>query len=111
MSRPVGKDGPSLTVDIDGVSPCVVKLGGELDASNADTLDERLHAVLATRPDCVVFDLSELRFVDSSGIGLFLRVARQIAKVVIRQPSTIVRQVLEHMGLAEVLVLEPVREP
>lgn len=56
----------------------VVTLPGEkLDAGNAKALKEELTAVLQPGAK-LVFDLSQLRFVDSSGLGLLLSSLRQV---------------------------------
>jgi anti-sigma B factor antagonist len=56
----------------------VVTLPGEtLDASNTKIMREELASVL-TPGAKLVFDLSQLRFVDSSGLGLMLSSLRQV---------------------------------
>jgi len=101
-------EGASLTVEIshDG-EQVLVSLGGELDISNVAGLDRRLEEALSGRPASLVFDLSGLRFLDSSGIGLLLRASSRVGSVQLRRPSQIVEQVIRHMGLAEVLSIEP----
>ncbi len=49
----------------------------ELDASNASELKRDLTALLETESR-IVFDLSQLRFVDSSGLGAFLSCLRRV---------------------------------
>jgi anti-sigma B factor antagonist len=49
----------------------------ELDASNAAEFKRDIAPVLEAHPQ-VVFDLSRLRFVDSSGLGAFLACLRQV---------------------------------
>ncbi len=56
----------------------VVTIPGEvLDASNTRILKEELAGVLSPGAK-LVFDLSQLRFVDSSGLGLMLSSLRQV---------------------------------
>ncbi|MDZ4799392.1 MAG: STAS domain-containing protein [Bryobacteraceae bacterium] len=56
----------------------VVTLPGEtLDAGNTKPLKDELTAVLQPGAK-LVFDLSQLRFVDSSGLGLLLSSLRQV---------------------------------
>jgi anti-sigma B factor antagonist len=56
----------------------IVTLPGEtLDAGNAKNLKDQLAAVLQPGAK-LVFDLSQLRFVDSSGLGLLLSSLRQV---------------------------------
>jgi anti-sigma B factor antagonist len=47
-------------------------LRGELDLEHAYTFDEELRRAEAARPPCVVLDLRELTFVDSSGLARLL---------------------------------------
>ncbi len=49
----------------------------ELDASNAGELKRDIAPVLEANTK-LVFDLSQLRFVDSSGLGAFLSCLRQV---------------------------------
>lgn len=50
-----------------------IGLTGELDQHNADLIRQELESViLATTASKVVFDLKELEFMDSSGIGVLL---------------------------------------
>lgn len=56
----------------------VVALPGDmLDASNAKEFKRDIASVLEPQAK-VVFDLAELRFVDSSGLGAFLSCLRQL---------------------------------
>jgi anti-anti-sigma factor len=84
----------------------MVKITGELDISNVETVRLALGPVTADRPDILVFELSELRFIDSSGIALLLAVARDVGAVRMRAPSPAVRRIVEITGLTEVLPLE-----
>ena len=62
-------------VDVDDVQ--VVSLHGQLDLANADRVRDAL--VAATGPRVVV-DLSDLRFLDSSGIAALLSARSQITQ-------------------------------
>ena len=98
MSEPfaisVGEAGPVVTLT----------LSGELDLSGIDAFDEALSAIA---PDIrsVVIDLGALTFIDSSGIGCFVR-ARSAAQendwsLQLRSPSPLVRKVLDVIDLGE----------
>jgi len=51
----------------------VVKVEGELDHHTADAVRERLDSLLEDPTiKHIVFDLSQLKFMDSSGIGVFI---------------------------------------
>lgn len=90
--------------DADG-SP-VVRLSGELDISNAHSLRDTMEAVVGTSPSRVVFDLSELTFMDSSGIAVMVYVANNVKTVQLLHASSIVRRVVEATGLSQILRLD-----
>ncbi len=85
----------------------VLTVSGELDMSNADTLEAAVAAIAARGPDQLVFDLSDLRFMDSAGIAILIGASAQVKSVRLRAPSLAVRRVVELSGLSEVLPIEP----
>lgn len=92
-------------IDPEGVP--IVSVSGELDTSNAATLEARIVPVAAENPERLVFDLSELRFMDSAGIAVLVGVAAKVGAVQLRNPSQIVRRVVELTGLTSILPIEP----
>ena len=66
-----------LTTEKIGDVTVVVLPGEQLDASNAKEFKRDIAPLLEPRGK-VVFDLAELRFVDSSGLGAFLSFLRQL---------------------------------
>jgi anti-sigma B factor antagonist len=84
----------------------LVKITGELDISNVESVRQAIELVTADRPAVLVFELSELRFIDSSGIALLLGAARAVGAVQMRNPSPAVRRVVEITGLGDALPLE-----
>lgn len=99
--------GPLVTVEHwpEG-SGHLVKIVGELDISTVQSVRQALDRVTATRPDLLILDLSDLLFIDSSGLALLLVAAGEAGRVQIRNPSPPVRRVIEITGLDEVLPLE-----
>jgi len=83
----------------------VVAVQGDLDVSNADQLAAVLDPLLKQQPTRVVFDLTDLRFMDSSGIAVLLRAAAAVP-VRVTRPSPIVRRVIEATGLTDALHVE-----
>ncbi|HEY4451711.1 MAG TPA: STAS domain-containing protein [Solirubrobacteraceae bacterium] len=81
----------------------VVSVAGELDSSNAQMLADTMAGVLAERPERVIFELGALRFMDSAGIAVLVRTAAAVETVEIRDPSPIVRRVIEVTGLSQLL--------
>jgi anti-sigma B factor antagonist len=66
-----------MTVEKLGDVTIVQLLGEQLDASNAKDFKRDIAPILSTASK-VVFDLSQLRFVDSSGLGAMLSCLRQL---------------------------------
>ncbi len=103
-------DGEVTQIAIDtGVDPTgapIVILSGELDSSNAGSLESAVALITAERPELLTFDLSSLRFIDSAGIAVLIGVAGKVNSVRLRHPSPIVRRVIEITGLSEVLHIE-----
>jgi anti-sigma B factor antagonist len=83
----------------------VVRVSGELDVSNAETLESVVAQVCDGNPAELVFDLRELNFMDSAGIAVLLGGARRVPSVRLRDPTPAVRRVVEVTGLATVLRL------
>jgi anti-sigma B factor antagonist len=87
-----------------GEPPPVVVLVGELDVANAHRLRAHLQTVTT---GAVVLDLAELTFMDSSGIAVLLEAAQRGLTITLRNPSEIVRALVEVTGLTGVLRCEP----
>lgn len=85
----------------------VLALDGELDVSHADMLRHAVETVLTDNPTRLVFDLTALTFMDSSGIAVMVYAANKVNGIELRHPSTIIRRVVEATGLAEILLLDP----
>jgi anti-sigma B factor antagonist len=96
----------NIAVSTDATGAPLITVSGELDVSNADELKEAVTAAIARNSERVVFDLRELQFMDSAGIAVLL-FASERASVVLREPSQVVRRVVELTGLDQVLAIEP----
>lgn len=90
-----------------------LRIAGELDASNARHVAERLEELDPSTD--VVLDLTELDFIDSAGVNLLITLARDLreeVRMVLRcRPEGPVRRVIDLMGIADALdrvVLEDV---
>jgi len=81
----------------------VVSVAGELDVSTARALETAVEEACNAQPNELLFDLSELRFMDSAGIAVLLGATRRVPTVRLREPSPAVRRVLEMTGLTTVL--------
>lgn len=93
----------SITIDLDATPP-VVSLEGEIDVETARDLRQVLDE-FAERPQDVVFDMSKVEFIDSSGLGLLLSV-RRLGALTLRGLSDRAYRLFELTGLHEVFNLE-----
>ena len=85
----------------------IIKLSGELDMASAEALREAVDGVVGEHPTRVVFELSQLSFLDSSGIAILILASNNVERVEIRNPQTIVRRVIAVAGLTGILWLDP----
>jgi anti-sigma B factor antagonist len=84
----------------------VIQLSGEIDMSNVDDLQDRIGLITRTGTPCVVFDLSALEFIDSSGLSLLVAIAHDAGEARLRAPSPIVQRIVELTGLGDLLPTE-----
>ena len=84
----------------------IVTVAGELDVSNAATLQATVASIVAKRPERLIFSLGDLHYMDSAGISVLLGAADKVNAVHLRDPSPVVRRVIELTGLAGVLSIE-----
>jgi anti-anti-sigma factor len=104
--KPAPDDESRATVATDGSGHTVVWLHGEIDLGNTDKLEQVIMARLQPS-DTVVFDLSAVDFMDTSGIALLLGIVNTVSAAEIRAPSKQVRRVLEVSGLTDILRVTP----
>jgi anti-anti-sigma factor len=83
--------------------PRTYRLIGELDISNAETLAAAVERDAQEEGD-ISLDLSELIFMDSSGIRVLLRIIDRLdgrGELVLLSPTSSVRHVISVMGLED----------
>jgi anti-anti-sigma factor len=67
----------------------VARLIGEVDASNAASIDEELRAIAAAARNVFVVDLNELEYIDSAGIAALERLSNETnCRIVIGEGAT-----------------------
>jgi anti-sigma B factor antagonist len=92
----------------------VVSVRGEIDAATAPRLGSRLFGLADEGKTGVVVDLSEVTFMDSTGIGVLLNAlnhfATRHAQMVLVCPSERVLRPLEITGVARHLTIFDSRE-
>jgi anti-sigma B factor antagonist len=86
--------------------PVVQVEGDTLDATNSDTFKEEM-SELVREPYRVVFDMTNLRFVDSAGLGAVLSIVRKLREhggdLVVAGVSKPVRVLFEIVRLHKVV--------
>lgn len=85
----------------------MIALAGELDLATADEVEQEIVRVEATDADSIVVDLSDLRFMDSTGVRILLSAdARSRADgsrlALLRGPAA-VQRVFELSGISDLL--------
>ena len=88
---------------IPGDGSIVIVLEGELDLATTSQLGADVAEAVASVRTCLVVDVENLRFADSSAIALWVNWSSQVPRIEIRNPRLIVRRVIEMMGLTETL--------
>lgn len=88
-------------------SSALVSVRGDFDLQVAKQVADALTEVESTEPDLLVFDLSRLSFMDSTGMGVIaaahLRANEASRRFVIVMPPAGVRQAFEVSGLDKVV--------
>lgn len=87
-----------------------VRLTGELDLASAPELDRLLSELAGDGHDRVLIDLSDLEFMDSTGLAVIVRAHRDAAAnghhVALRRGSPQVQRLFEITGLVDRLAFE-----
>jgi anti-sigma B factor antagonist len=95
--------------DFDGYA--VVALCGELDLLDASDVASHLIAAVAAYGPSIIVDLGGLRFIDSCGLGVLVRVLRWTREsggdLSLAAPRRQVRRVLGITGLVDVFSVYP----
>ncbi len=96
-----------LFVDFEGAS-LVFRLIGELDEHSAEFVRRRLDSTISEGNfNAVIFDLSRLSFMDSTGIGVVIGryklIRKQNKRVYVRNPSPTVDKIFRMSGLYEII--------
>jgi anti-sigma B factor antagonist len=107
-AEPPTPEPPMLRIDmrLDPTGAQVVVLSGELDSSNAASLKERVASIPPRPAQSLIFDLTGLRFMDSAGIAVLIGAAAKASSVSLRNPSPIIRRVLDATGLSNMFSIQ-----
>jgi anti-sigma B factor antagonist len=108
---------PLVRVDVvlpeEDDAPAVVRLKGELDVSELQTVHDELAPVIARTDRDVTIDVKDLQFIDVGGLNLLAQTAGTLTAadrvLRLRAPSPILVRMLQVTGLDEhVQIVEPV---
>jgi len=80
----------------------VVSLAGELDLYNAQTVREALLACCAESPERLIVDLSDVKFIDSTALGVLIEARTRMENrrgFMLAAPGLETRRALEISGL------------
>jgi anti-sigma B factor antagonist len=101
---------PALTVcDHWDKGVATVTVHGEIDLSTVSTFSERLGDVARKNPQRLVINLTDVDFLDSTGLHAFVRIRKELPEdcpIVLRSPRQQVRRVFEITGLSPVFTFE-----
>ncbi len=89
----------------------IAKITGELDHHSADYMREKIDSeLIKSSIKNMVFDFSELTFMDSSGIGVILGRYKNIknlnGKIVISNTNAQIKRLLEMAGILKIIQVE-----
>lgn len=95
----------------EGEDHAVVSLAGELDIATVDDFRGCAAPLVARGFGRLLLDMSDVDFLDSTGLSAMLELQRQAAEaggqVILRRPSPFVRRVLDLSGTGRVFGAEP----
>lgn len=108
MAELTDPGGHAVSVDVrEENSTPVIRLSGELDMTCVEQIRPAIQAALASETERVIFDVTSLTFIDSSGITLLVTATRHVSNVEIRNPRSSVRRIIELTGLHRIMQVTP----
>ena len=107
MERIEISPGPDMSFAIaEHDAETVVRIEGELDISNVETLDSAVAPLLERGTPLLIVDISRLEFADSSAIAIWVRWSRSAGELRLRGAQPLLIRVIETMGLGATLPIE-----
>lgn len=87
-----------------------LSVGGELDVSAADQFKEYLHKLIDKDIRNVRFDLENLQYIDSTGLGVMIGILKRIKvenkEIYIKSPKDNVNKIFSITGLDKIFKME-----
>lgn len=89
--------------------PAVVILVGEIGIADAAVTWERVRRVMLSGPRALILDLSEVTFMDSTGLGTLLRIANECPsrgiRLTVRSPTAQVIRLMQVTGTTGIFTI------
>jgi anti-anti-sigma factor len=94
---------PAATLSVSESAPgrLIVALAGEYDIASIQYLSAELNALLQRDATSVSLDMSELMFMDTSGVAVLLRIANHFGPIEVHGASPLIRRIVQALGLSE----------
>jgi anti-sigma B factor antagonist len=89
-----------LVVGVTADGALCVRMTGELDLPSVSELGRQLDDLLARAPQPLELDLTDVTFLDSSGVAVLVRLANRFGSVRTSGASAPVRKVIGVLGLS-----------
>lgn len=87
-----------------------VSIEGELDVSSADKLKNQLHKIIDEKMLDVKIDLTNLEYIDSTGLGVMIGVLKKLRvnerEIYILNPRSNVKKIFTITGLDKIFKME-----
>lgn len=87
-----------------------VSVDGELDVSTADQFKEYLHKLIDKDVRNIRFDLQNLQYIDSTGLGVMIGILKRIKvenkEIFIKAPKDNVNKIFSITGLDKIFKME-----
>lgn len=92
----------------------ILSIQGEVDLANAASLRTELTSAIGTGTRLIVVDLTDLRYIDTSGINVLLDTHRAFAKdgsvIVLVVGSSMIQRTFKIIGLEQLIPMYPTVE-
>lgn len=101
----------SVIVHQPGRAVVVIHVAGEIDLLTESLLHDHLSKLLASRPECLIIDLSQVSFLGATGLSVLIK-ARETAvregiALKLKSPSRRAARLLELMGMDRLFEMLP----
>ena len=105
----ISNDPSKLTVELVSSEGAVatLKITGQLDVSTESQMRAALDQATDRGATKLALDVSELEFMDSSGLAVLIIAARGVESIELHNPSAIIRRLITIAGLTDTLRMTP----